>query len=261
MPSIGETLRDARMRQHMDIADVEARTKIRAKYLRALENEEFAMLPGSTFVKTFLRTYAEQLGLDPHLLVEEYRANYEGPDEAELQPLTPPAVSRRERERRRGPRPPGRLPIVIGAVLAVLVFLVILGWDRGGNDNGGGDSQPAAKTETTAKKPGKAKPKRTKPRRKPKPAVATNVSLKIVPQGDTYLCVDKGQGTPKLFEGTINSPRSFKGKRIRLNLGRTAVQITLNGKRFSVPQSGEPAGFDFTPKGGKPVPVGQRPCA
>ena len=50
------------------------RTKIRAKYLRALENEEFGMLPGPTFVKTFLRTYAEMLGLDPHVLVEEYRA-------------------------------------------------------------------------------------------------------------------------------------------------------------------------------------------
>lgn len=260
MPSIGETLREARMRQHMDIADVEARTKIRAKYLRALENEEFAMLPGSTFVKTFLRTYAEQLGLDPHLLVEEYRANYEGPDEAELQPLTPPAVSRSERERRRGPGPPGRLPIVIGAVLAVLVFLVILGWKSDDNKGGGGSAKVAAgKTETTPQ----AKPKRAEPKRKPKPkpVVAASVNLKLVPEGDTYVCVDKGEGTDRLFEGTINTPRSFKGKRIRINLGRTAVQITLNGKRFNFPQGGEPAGFDFTPKGGKPLPLGQRPCA
>ena len=71
------------MRQRLDIADVEERTKIRAKYLRALENEEFGMLPGATFVKTFLRTYAEKLGLDPHLLVEEYRATYEPRDETE----------------------------------------------------------------------------------------------------------------------------------------------------------------------------------
>ena len=71
MPSIGETLREARMRQRLDIADVEAKTKIRAKYLRALENEEFGMLPGPTFVKTFLHSYAEVLGLHPHLQVEE----------------------------------------------------------------------------------------------------------------------------------------------------------------------------------------------
>src|SRR5215210_5423137 len=99
MPSIGETLREARMRQRLDIADVEQHTKIRAKYLRALENEEFGMLPGPTFVKTFLRTYAEQLGLDPHVLVEEYRANYEGEDDLELQPLGPPGVAGRDRPR------------------------------------------------------------------------------------------------------------------------------------------------------------------
>ena len=65
------------MRQKIDIAEVEASTKIRAKYLRALENDEFGLLPGSTFVKTFLRTYAEYLGLDATLLVEEYRVHYD----------------------------------------------------------------------------------------------------------------------------------------------------------------------------------------
>ena len=65
------------MRQKIDIADVEAATKIRAKYLRALENEEFGLLPGPTFVKTFLRTYADYLGLDAQLLVEEYRVQHE----------------------------------------------------------------------------------------------------------------------------------------------------------------------------------------
>src|SRR5688572_4224463 len=112
MPSIGETLREARMRQRLDIADVENRTKIRAKYLRALENEEFGMLPGPTFVKTFLRTYAEMLGLDPHMLVEEYRAGYEHGDDMELQPLGPPTVA--GRDRRHGPRlGPGTLVLLV----------------------------------------------------------------------------------------------------------------------------------------------------
>src|SRR3954467_1717795 len=98
MASIGETLRAARMRQRLDITDVEARTKIRAKYLRALENEEFGMLPGGTFVKTFLRTYAELLGLAPHVLVEEYRSNYEaGGEEIETQPIATPRRERPDR--------------------------------------------------------------------------------------------------------------------------------------------------------------------
>src|SRR5918998_5278586 len=112
MPGIGERLREARMRQKIDVAEVEAATKIRAKYLRALENEEFGLLPGNTFVKTFLRTYAEYLGLDPQLLLEEYRAGYEPRSEGELQSYSV-AARRRQRETRRPPRrraptgPPG----------------------------------------------------------------------------------------------------------------------------------------------------------
>ena len=82
------------MRHELDIADVEARTKIRAKYLRALENEEFAVLPGATTVRSFIRTYAELLGLDPHPLVEQFRQQSEDRDEGEIQPV--PAPSRGE---------------------------------------------------------------------------------------------------------------------------------------------------------------------
>ena len=59
MPEIGASLREARLRAKLDIVDVESATKIRAKYLRALENEEFGLLPGSTFVRTFLRKGVE----------------------------------------------------------------------------------------------------------------------------------------------------------------------------------------------------------
>ena len=81
MPEIGATLREARMRERIDVSEIEATTKIRAKYLRALENEEWDLLPGPTFVKSFLRTYASALGLDGKALVEEYRLNYERPSE------------------------------------------------------------------------------------------------------------------------------------------------------------------------------------
>src|SRR5690242_16567097 len=117
------------MRQKIDVADVEAATKIRAKYLRALENEEFGLLPGNTFVKTFLRTYAEYLGLDPQLLLEEYRAEYE-PRTAEIQPYSVAARQRQRPHRQRqrapsGPPGPGTALIVIAGV--VVVILLILG--------------------------------------------------------------------------------------------------------------------------------------
>src|SRR5918997_3098342 len=151
MPGIGDTLREARIRQGLDIADVETRTKIRAKYLRALENEEFGLLPGSTFVKTFIRTYAELVGLDPHRLVEEYRANYEPRDEGEIQTLGPPAAARRERTRRapRAPGPPRRSFVLIGLVVAVLGVLLVLGL-TGEEDDAGRQS---AATNTSTQRP------------------------------------------------------------------------------------------------------------
>src|SRR3712207_2723048 len=100
MAEIGQTLREARMRARIDISELEAETKIRAKYLRALENEEWDLLPGPTYVKSFLRTYAEALGLDGRLLLEEYKLRHERLSDVELQPIAP----RSQRDQRRPPR-------------------------------------------------------------------------------------------------------------------------------------------------------------
>jgi len=100
MADIGAMLREARMREHRDIAEFEARTKIRAKYLRALEDEEWGLLPGYTFAKAFLRTYADMLGLDGRLLVDEFKRQYQDPSELELAPVLPSrGEGRRTRER------------------------------------------------------------------------------------------------------------------------------------------------------------------
>src|SRR5215207_11384121 len=99
MAEIGATLREARMRQRIDITDMEVRTKIRAKYLRALENEEWDLLPGPTYVRSFLRTYADALGLDSRALVEEYKLRHERLSDVELQPISPRGARERARER------------------------------------------------------------------------------------------------------------------------------------------------------------------
>src|SRR5437870_1221650 len=134
MSDIGSNLREARMRARIDISEIEAETKIRAKYLRALENEEWDLLPGPTYVKSFLRTYADALGLDGKLLIEEYKLRHERLSDVELQPIAPLG----QRDRRRAPRAPfARGWLVAVVVVGLLVALYFLG-SNGGNDGGNG---------------------------------------------------------------------------------------------------------------------------
>lgn len=76
MFEIGNTLREARLRRGLDITDCEVATKIRPKYLRALEDEHFDLLPSPAYVRGFLRTYAEYLDLDGQLVIDEYESRY-----------------------------------------------------------------------------------------------------------------------------------------------------------------------------------------
>jgi cytoskeleton protein RodZ len=246
MPTIGETLREARMRRNLDIADVESRTKIRAKYLRALENEEFGMLPGPTFVKTFMRTYAEFLGLDPHPLVDEYRATYEQRDEVDhLQTLGPQAATRDRLLR--GPRlGPGSvlLLVLVGVVAALVAVGLLIG------DDDEPESQPTV-----------AGTERQQARRdRERPAVPRRVRLRITPVTPTYVCVDKGAGTPVTFEGILDAPQTFRGRLVRVNLGKTDVQLRANGRAVPLEAGPEPVGFVFRPRSHRPLPPPERPC-
>ena len=99
MFDIGSSLREARLRQNLDFPELEERTKIRPKYLRALEDERFDILPAPTYVRGFLRSYAESLGLDGQPFVDEYNSRFTvGEDDAPLR-------ARRRSGRRARPRP------------------------------------------------------------------------------------------------------------------------------------------------------------
>src|SRR5215211_5608137 len=144
MPDIGATLREARMRQRIDISEIESETKIRAKYLRALENEEWDLLPGPTYVKSFLRTYAEALGLDGKLLIEEYKLRHERLSDVEMQPIRPPGAREPRRRRRAGT---GRGWAVLIVVAALIGSLYALG--RSGGDDGSDAASTLPETTTT----------------------------------------------------------------------------------------------------------------
>jgi len=123
MFEIGNTLREARLRRGIDIADCESATKIRAKYLRALEEEQFDVLPGTTYVKGFLRTYAEFLALDGRLVLDEYESRFLGRND-HGHPEGDPA---RRRARRRRSRE-GRVLLIAASIVLLAAIGLWVGF-------------------------------------------------------------------------------------------------------------------------------------
>src|SRR4051794_32665053 len=118
MFEIGNSLREARARRKLSYDQVEAETKIRAKYIRCLEDEDFDVLPSGTYVKGFLRTYADYLGLDGQLYVDEYNSRY-GDMHAEDQ-----LFRRRERPQKRKRRHESSNVVLVA--LAGIVAVAVL---------------------------------------------------------------------------------------------------------------------------------------
>jgi cytoskeleton protein RodZ len=250
MPDIGATLRDARMRARIDVSEVETQTKIRAKYLRALENEEWDLLPGPTYVKSFLRTYAEALDLDAKLLVDEYKLRHERLSEVELQPISAAAPGR-ERRRTAPVIPPGAIVVLVFVGLIVALYLL----DPGGND------QPSSA--------GPAVTQPTRPPATPPPVSASSapprpqrVRLALEATGDVYVCLKAGDRT--LLNGVTltagDRTPTFRSRRFRLTLGNNAVRLRVNGRPKVVAASADPIGLEITPRTGRqPLAASKRP--
>jgi cytoskeletal protein RodZ len=251
MAEIGETLREARMRRRIDMTEVEAATKIRAKYLRALENEEWDLLPGPTFVKTFLRTYAEYLELDPRILVEEYRQRYERPSTQDLTPFGPGMGSSSRRRRQRPRRPIGPFVVFFLGIVALLGAFYLLGvvW---GDPN---EDEVPPNTVATATPSATATPKpRSSSRKKKKKAPPSRVSLRLRASDPVFVCLVDATGR-KVIDGIQleagQRTRAYRSQRFRANFGNGSISMTVNGKAYRAQELGRPIGYEFRP-GKKP---------
>ncbi len=256
MPEIGETLRDARMRARIDVSEIEAQTKIRAKYLRALENEEWSLLPGPTFVKSFLRTYAQALGLDGKALVEEYRESYEDPADAPPEPI----VSSPQRSPAGGTRPDRAIARVHRR--------------RGGGVAGdrAADRRPAERRRLLVADDARASTARHASHRRSghaphgsrAPAAQADAAVRVGLEatGPVYVCLI-GEGGKRLIAGkTLEAgakTTTYTAKRFELTLGNNAVKLMIDGTPRSVPASSEAIGYSITKAGRRPLTPGHLP--
>ena len=254
MPEIGATLRETRMRQRIDIAEVETATKIRAKYLRALENEEWDLLPGPTFVKTFLRTYGDYLGLDSKMLVEEYKQRFERVSPAELMPFQG-ALSGRRQKRVRAPVIP---PFAIVGVV-ILGLLGVLFWLGTQDPEEPADEPNRVATATPEATPAGAKKKKRKPKRAATPAVAR---LRIEATGTVNVCLVDATGRVLIRSQNLSAgsrTRVFRSKRFRVTFGNDFARMRVNGKAYRVARTQDAVGYEITSKRRRVLPAAQRP--
>jgi cytoskeleton protein RodZ len=232
MFEIGNSLREARLRQALDFPEIEQATKIRPKYLRALEDEQFDILPGQTYVKGFLRSYAEYLGLDGQLYVDEYNSRYIHVDEE-----TPLRARGSSSGGRTVPRFESSVILVALAAIGILTLLVFAAWKFGS------DTPPTAIPDFSTQPPAAA-PQANRPNR---PARAGRVRMTVTGAlGDSWMEVYGGSaGGRLLFRGTVEAgegkgylrfgtERAYSRYFVRMGQPRN-LRIRVNGRVVRLP--------------------------
>ena len=232
MFEIGNTLREARVRRTLTLQQVEEDTKIRVKYVQAMENEDWDVMPGVTYVKGFLRTYATYLGLDSDVMIDEFRSRGMTPAAEYQEPFGGSSVIGKPRSHR------GRNTIVFVAIICLLVLGVIyaLGMDWGGGEEP--VTKPGALGISKSPSPKASKTPKPSATKTATPAWQKNlVSIEAV-DGDCWMEVRRNddQGIV-LFSGTLEDgdKKKFKGKDIWMSLGNPgAIEMEAAGKKVDI---------------------------
>lgn len=250
---VGSRLREARTRRKLTLQEVEAATKIRGRYLQAIENEDWDQLPGDTYARAFIRTYGALLGLDGERLAEEQRRGRGAARPGERLPRVDPRPRRGARRPRSAPRvPSGAIALLVTA--AVVIALLAVGLSGGG---GSGDSKPEGPAEPARSQGGSSGQKQA-----PRPSPPGH-TLRLLANGEVWVCLLGGSGKP-LVAGDILVPGEsagpFRSGSFTVALGNGAVTMTVDGKKQSLPEPPSPIGFAVDSRGAvSELPEGERP--
>jgi cytoskeleton protein RodZ len=263
---IGQRLREERVARGVELAEVTEHTKIRAQYLRALEEERWDALPGAAYARGFLRTYAEFLGLDADALVGEYRLR----EAAEGEPEPPPVRQIGVAGRSPGPVPQratrlpfggarlGRWALAGAAAAAALALILVLGLS-GGSENG--DEKTGDRT-TPARGGQRANGDSENGEGRAPVAPPSRVALRLTATGTVWVCVVDQDGEPVVEGVTVPAGEElgpFRGREFEVGLGNGQVEIEANDEPVPIPAAANPLGYRITGSGARELDAGERP--
>ena len=227
---VGTILREARNRRKVELSEVEAATRIRFRYLRAIEDEEWDVLPGGFYTRGFIRTYATFLGLDGDRLVSDYRESVEPWHRAAEAPQPQPGSGGAPS----GPRGVALAGLAVVAVIAVAVVAIVA--IPGG---GGGESSPSHRRRELARK--------ARPEAKPPPApVKTGVTVELAASAEVWTCLLDAKGRP-LVDGLILEAGAEEGPfhsgSFTVSFGNGEVKMLIDGRQAEIPATSSPVGY------------------
>lgn len=226
MFEIGSALREARVRGKLTLRQAEEDTKIRVKYLQAMENEEFDVMPGDAYVKGFLQTYAQYLGLDPAIILDEYRSR--GLTRHEHQPFGGSSVIGKPRSHRRR----NTLAFIAVACLLVLAVIYVLGLNT---EDTGQDARRGIDAGVLSPSPSPSLRTPASPRASPSPSpVRSDVVRVSASRGDCWLEVRRGDAAGELlYIDTLvrGKTKLFHGEELYLRVGAPAAISIRAGRR------------------------------
>jgi cytoskeleton protein RodZ len=227
------------------------------------------------YIRSFLKTYGDYLGLDSRQLVDEFKRRYEHPPEHDR----PLAAITRDRTQRSNPgdvgrgtggsggqRPPRRrFPIngqwlAVGAVLVVIVVAIVLIATRNGGHTATGPNgvTPASNNTHGSKKHTHKKQHPTKTVTH-HPKTQTGATLDLVPTGAVWVCVENASSKiliPGKIYSTGETIPKASGKELLVSLGNGNVTAKVNGKNYTVAQTGSAVALKITSKGAQTTTTG-----
>ena len=118
---LGDRLKEARTAKGYTLDDLQTITKIQKRYLEGIENEEFGSMPGSYYVRAFIKQYAEAVGLDADEMLSLYRDTSGSIEPKEEDQAVTPTLSRRGSSRGNS-QLTEMMPKIIVALFIVVIF-------------------------------------------------------------------------------------------------------------------------------------------
>lgn len=223
MNSIGQELSSARRKKGISLERVEFETKIRHKLLESMEHDDFEALPGSTYAKGFIRSYASFLGIDANSLVEFYKKNYQKTESLNIKAIPVPI----DKKRRVEFNPRFAFPL---AFLTLLIIIVSFLGYIGSIEN----VRPKKVSTFNVKK---VKPKTTS---KPKPVPAQKLTprpFELTLKAINHNWIKITKNNEIIYSGYI-----YAGEEKKFNIENKVTVYTSSGNRLETFVNGKPNG-------------------